>query len=164
MTYRFETVWNACTPALVDEIVGFWTQENALPENGNANERAKQTIVLARDGDGRIAGICTAYLRTVPRLGQPMYYFRMYFSTAHRRSYSIIPLMKEAQKALSEYNRSLPVPESLGVVMEVENADLRSHATASWPLGFNFIGYSPKRLPLYAHYFADAVLLPPAKV
>ena len=163
MTYRFDTVWNACTPALSEEIIAFWTSENALPAEDDPAERTGQTVVVARDRDGRIAGTCTAYLRVVPRLGQPMYYFRMFFSGSHRRKYSIIPMMKEAQKALSAYNSGLPVPESLGVVMEVENANLRRHTAPSWPLGFNFIGYSPRSLPLYAYYFPDAKLFPPAK-
>lgn len=160
MDYRFETVWTACTPALSEEIIAFWKSENALPLEDDPAERTGQTVVVARDRDGGIAGTCTAYLRVVPRLGQPMYYFRMFFSSGHRRKYSIIPMMKEAQKALSAYNSGLPKPESLGVVMEVENANLRRHTTATWPLGFNFIGYSPRNLPLYVHYFPNAKLLP----
>lgn len=160
MDYRFETVWTACTPALSEEIIAFWKSENALPVEDDPAERTGQTVVVARDRDGGIAGTCTAYLRVVPRLGQPMYYFRMFFSSGHRRKYSIIPMMKEAQKALSAYNSGLPKPESLGVVMEVENADLRRHTTPTWPLGFNFIGYSPRNLPLYVHYFPNAKLLP----
>ena len=108
MTYRFDTVWNACTPALSEEIIAFWTSENALPAEDDPAERTGQTVVVARDSDGRIAGTCTAYLRVVPRLGQPMYYFRMFFSGGHRRRYSIIPMMKEAQKALSAFNSGLP--------------------------------------------------------
>jgi hypothetical protein len=160
--YNFETVWNVCSPALIEEVIAFWTAENALPTEDDPAVRAGQTVVVARDRDGGIAGTCTAYLRVVPRLGQPMYYYRMFFSSGHRRKYSIIPMMKEAQKALSAYNSGLPKPESLGVVLEVENANLRSHTTPTWPVGFNFIGYSPRRLPLYAYYFPDARLLPPA--
>ncbi len=162
MDYNFETVWNVCSPALIEEVIAFWTAENALPTEDDPAVRAGQTVVVARDRDGGIAGTCTAYLRVVPRLGQPMYYYRMFFSSGHRRKYSIIPMMKEAQKALSAYNSGLPKPESLGVVLEVENANLRSHTTPTWPVGFNFIGYSPRRLPLYAYYFPDARLLPPA--
>lgn len=162
MDYNFETVWNVCSPALIEEVIAFWTAENALPAEDDPAVRAGQTVVVARNRDGGIAGTCTAYLRVVPRLGQPMYYYRMFFSSGHRRKYSIIPMMKEAQKALSAYNSGLPKPESLGVVLEVENANLRSHTTPTWPVGFNFIGYSPRRLPLYAYYFPDARLLPPA--
>jgi hypothetical protein len=161
--YNFETVWNVCSPALIEEVIAFWTAENALPTEDDPAVRAGQTVVVARDRDGGIAGTCTAYLRVVPRLGQPMYYYRMFFSSGHRRKYSIIPMMKEAQKALSAYNSGLPKLESLGVVLEVENANLRSHTTPTWPLGFNFIGYSPRSLPLYAYYFPDAKLLPPAR-
>jgi hypothetical protein len=163
VTYRFDTVWNACTPALSEEIIAFWRSENALPAEDDPALRTGQTVVVARDMDGRIAGTCTAYLRVVPRLGQPMYYFRMFFSGGHRRRYSIIPMMKEAQKALSAHNSGLPVPESLGVVMEVENPNLRRHTNPTWPVGFNFIGYSPRGLPLYAYYFPGAKLLPPAR-
>jgi hypothetical protein len=163
VNYRFDTVWNACSAALIEEIVAFWKAEAALPEGEDGYERASQTIVLARDVDGRIAGTCTAYLRAVPRLGQPMYYLRMFFSSGHQRRYSIIPMMKEAQKALSAYNSGLPAPESLGVVMEVENANLKRHASPTWPLGFNFIGYSPRSLPIYAYYFPEAKLLPPSR-
>lgn len=162
MTYQFDTVWNACSTALIKEVVAFWKAEEALPKDVDGHGRAKQTIVLARDGDGGIAGISTAYLRVVPRLGQPMYYLRMYFSSEHRGMHTIMPMMKHALKALTEYNSRLAAPEALGVVMEVENTHLRErHPKATWPLGFNFIGYSPLSLPMYAHYFPHAKLLPP---
>lgn len=164
MDYNFETVWNKHTPALTEEIIAFWTAENALPTDENAQERAKQAVVLARDGDNRIIGISTAQIRTIHRIGQPMYYFRMYFDAAHRGMHSIKPMMKEALQALSEHNCGLPAPEALGIVIEVENSHLRKrHATAGWPLDFNFIGYSPRKLPIYAHYFKGAKLLPPAR-
>jgi hypothetical protein len=162
MTYRFETVWTACTPALSEEIIAFWTGENALPAGENALDRSKQTVIVTRDGDGRIVGTATAYLRTVPRLGQPMYYYRMYCNANHRGQRTGFEMLQLSQSVLCDYSKSKDASNAIGIILEVENTMYTGrYPQAAWPLGFNFIGYSPRRLPLYAYYFPEAKLLPP---
>lgn len=161
--YRLESVWNDHTPDLIDEIIAFWTTENALPPDENAQDRAKQAVVLARDGDGRIVGTSTAHLRIVPRLALPMFYYRMYSSPDHRGQRAGYAMLEKTQAVLEAYTRTHANQRALGIVLEVENKTYSGrYPQAAWPMNFNFIGYSPRKLPIYAYYFAGAELLPPA--
>jgi hypothetical protein len=162
--YNFETVWNGHTPELIKEIISFWTMENALPPDEIPLKRAKETAIVTRDGDGRIVGTSTAYARIVPRLAQSMYYYRMYSNAEHRGQRTGYAMLEKTQAVLEEFTKAQATPAALGIILEVENKTYSGrYPQAAWPMNFNFIGYSPRSLPLYAYYFPDAKLLPPAK-
>jgi hypothetical protein len=164
MDYRYEAVWNKHTPSQIEEIIAFWSTEHALPVAEDAQERAKQAVVLARDGDDRIIGISTAQARIVPRIGQPMYYYRMYSAPAHRGQRTGFTLVEKTQRILQDFTQAERSPAAIGIVLEIENAEYRErYPQAAWPMGFNFIGYSPRSLPIYAYYFPEAKLLPPSR-
>ena len=164
MDYNFETVWNGQTPDLINEIITFWTKENALPTDEIPLNRCKETVIVTRGSDGRIVGTSTAYARVVPRLGQPMYYYRMYSDAEHRGQRTGYAMLEKTKAVLEEFTRAQATPAALGIILEVENMAFSSrYPQAAWPMSFNFIGYSPRSLPLYVYYFPDAKLLPPAK-
>lgn len=165
MAYRFETVWKQQTPALLDEIIAFWTKEKALGSEQLAQQRAKQSLVVMRDEQGDIAAVSTAIARAIPRLRQPMFYYRSFCAEAHRGQHTSIPMMKASQKVLHEYVLSMEKPIAIGILIEIENKMLNEQFNkAYWPRTvFSFIGYSPRELPMYAHYFPDMPLLPPIK-
>lgn len=160
---RFESIWKACSPALIEEIVAFWKAEDVLPAGEDAEQRAQQAAVLARDENNRIVGISTAVARIVPRIGQPMYYYRMYSTAEHRGQGTGYALLENTQAALQSHAKSEDHATAIGIILEIENAKYEQrYRQAAWPMGFNFIGYSPRRLPLYAYYFPGALLLPPS--
>ena len=165
MEYRFETVWKNQTPALLDEIIAFWAQEKALNTEQLAQQRAKQSVVVMRDEKGGIAAVSTAIARVLPRLRQPMFYYRSFCAEAHRGQNTSIPMMKASQKALHEYVLAMDKPIAIGIIIEIENKMLSEHfKQAFWPRTvFSFIGYSPRELPMYAHYFPEMKLMPPVK-
>ena len=67
----------------------------------------------------------------------------------------MIPFYQQRKQVLQDYNASLAKAESLGVLIETENAKLSSaykhahepHSTAT------FIGYSPRGTHMYVSYF-----------
>lgn len=162
MDYNYETVWNDHTPDLIKEIIAFWTAENALPADEIPLNRAKQSVVVTRDSDGRIVGTSTVQARIVPRLAQTMYYYRMYSNAEHRGQRTGYAMLEKTQAVLEAFTKAQAVPSALGIILEVENKTYSGrYPQAAWPMNFNFIGYSPRNLPLYAYYFAEAKLLPP---
>lgn len=164
MDYKYETVWNDHSPELIHEIIAFWTTENALPPDEIPSKRAKEAVIVTRDGDGRIVGTSTVQARTVPRLAQPMYYYRMYSNAEHRGQRTGYAMLEKTQAVLAAFTKAQTVPAALGIILEVENKTYSGrYPQAAWPMNFNFIGYSPRSLPLYAFYFPDAKLLPPAR-
>ena len=63
-----------------------------------------------------------------------------------------------------DYNAGLDTSESLGILLEIENAKIAAAYRRAHEPGFEatFIGYSPRGLQLRVSYFDAAVLLPPA--
>lgn len=164
MTFKYDVVWKKITPELSQEIIEFWTAENALPKTEKPEQRAQQAVIAMRDEQGKLAAVSTAVLRVSPRLRQPLYYYRTFCAEKFRGKNTSIPMMQSSQKALLSYNLGLEKPEAIGVLIEIENQMIAGHYNeAFWPqTGFSFIGYSPRGLILRAHYFPGFALMKPA--
>ena len=162
-------VWRQVTPALAEELTRFWLQHNAIANAEMAALRSQQAVLVARDADGSLCGVATAVLRVLPRLRQPLYYYRQFFAPQLRGRYQVLTFFRRAKEVLQAYNATLPRAESLGLLMEIENPELakqfrRAHMQHTQA---TFIGYSPAGLQLRVSYFDDAELLspvPPARI
>ncbi|HWS40874.1 MAG TPA: hypothetical protein VN247_06255 [Arenimonas sp.] len=166
MTFTYEDIWQKITPELAQEIIAFWTEEKALPKDSKPEARAQQAVIAMRDEQGKIAAVSTAVIRVIPRLRQPMYYYRTFCAEKYRNNNTSIPMMKASQQALLDYNLKLEKPEAIGVLIEIENNFIATHYNeAFWPqTGFSFIGYSQRGLILRAYYFPGFVLMKPAPI
>lgn len=142
--------------------MAFWERNHALEGATSARERAAQAVCVGRDGDDAVCAVGTALVKVLPRLRQPAYYYRQFFDAAQRGQRQTVPFMQRAREVLQAYNASLPKPESLGLLVELESKLLASRYTRASEAGFHFIGYSPRNLPLFVSWFEGATLLPPA--
>ena len=162
----FETLraWKQVTPELQGELVAFWTQHRAIADPVLAAARAKQAVCLLRDEEGALCGVSTAVIRVLPRLRQPLYYFRQFFTESIRGRKQSIPFYNASCDLLRDYNASLKTPESLGVLIELENPLMARLYERAWvdEAGSVFLGYSPRGHQLRATYFEGARLLAPA--
>ena len=153
-------VWRGIGPGLSRELVELWGRTRAIANAFTAASRSSQAVCIARDADGTICAVGTAMLRVLPRLQEPMYYYRQYFAPEFRGHGHAVAFYNRARAILGEYNAGLATPESLGVVVELENAQLSTrfaqahHAAAD----STFIGYSPRGLQLRVSYFEGATL------
>lgn len=163
MNVEFVSAWKQATPALEQELVAFWRQHNAILDEDLARRRAAQAVCLVRDEDGVLRGVATAVVKVLPRLRQPMYYYRMFFSPGLRGHQQFLPAFRRAKEILQDYNASLERPESLGLLIEIENDKIAAAYKRAHEPSFEatFIGYSPRGLQLRVSYFDDAELLPP---
>ena len=155
-------VWKNVTPELSAELVDLWSLTNAIPDPDKAVARAGQAICIARNASGAICGVGTAFVRILPRLRQPMYYYRQFFAPEVRGQKRAIPFLNRARQVLQDYNAGLAEPESLGVLLELENPQVATHYTRAYEpvVDSTFIGYSPRGLQLRVSYFDGARLLP----
>jgi hypothetical protein len=158
-------VWKNITPEIETALVDFWIENKAIADKKQATERVKQVVCIAKDGD-KIVGASTAHPRVIPRLRQPMYYYRNFIAADYRGQQLGAPFLNKSKEALQEYSKSLEKPLCLGILMELENKALAAHRNdAIWPeVGAVFIGYSPKGLHLRVIYFDDARLSAPLPV
>lgn len=166
MKVEFIPVWKQVTPELAEELVTFWREHKAIPDAASARARAQQAVCVARDEQGALCGVGTALLQVIPRLRQPMYYYRQFFAPALRGRHQELPFFQRCKQVLHAYNAGLARPESLGLLLEIENSKIAAAYKRAVEHGFDaiFIGYSPRGLQLRASYFEDAVLLPPARM
>lgn len=160
--YEFVAVWKGVTEDLAAELTDFWARNRAIPDADRAAARARQAVCIARGADGALVGVGTAVMRIPPRLRQPMYYYRQFFSPDFRGQKRTVPFFNFAREVLESYNAALEEPESLGVLLELENALLASrYVLAHEPTANStFIGYSQKGLQLRVTYFEGAKLHP----
>lgn len=160
--YCFAAVWQCTTPELRQEIADFWLRNGALSSAEKAHQRASQAIITMRESNGVLAAVSSAVLSVIPRLQQPLYYYRTFCAEAHRGNGTSIAMMKASQQALHDYNLGLPEPEAIGMHIEVENDMIAKHyPQAHWPqTGFRFIGYSPQGHVVRAYYFPGFALKP----
>lgn len=142
--------------------MAFWRSNKAIVDDTTAATRPTQAICIARDASGAICGVGTAVIKVLPRLRQPMYYYRQFFAKSMRGRSQFIPFYQAARKILQDYNVNLEKPESLGLLLELENDKLgKAYPHAHEPdFGATFIGYSPRGLQLRVSYFDDVQLLP----
>lgn len=159
---EFVAVWKSVNADLAAELVDFWARNRAIPDADMATARAHQAICVARGANGALVGVGTAVVRVLPRLRQPLYYYRQFFAADMRGRKQTVPFFNFAREVLESYNAALKEPESLGVLLELENAMLASrYVLAHEPTAHStFIGYSQKGLQLRVTYFEGAKLRP----
>lgn len=159
-------VWKNVTSAISGELIDLWSRHKAIDDPDRARERASQAVCVTRDGNGAICGVGTAIVRVLPRLRQPMYFYRQFFAPEFRGQRQAVAFLNSARQLLQDYNASLEKPESLGVLLELENPMLARHYTRAYePVADStFIGYSPKGQQLRVSYFDEARLLPPVQL
>ena len=163
MAHTITTVWKKVTPELEAELVNFWNANKAVSNDADPGKRAKQAVCIARDDKGQLVGVSTAHPRIVPRLRQPMYYYRNFIAEGARGQQLAPQFLEQTKQALQAYNLSLSKPLCLGIIIELENKGLAAHRNeAQWKEGFTFIGYSPKGLTLRVWYFEGVRLFAPA--
>ena len=166
MAFQIIPVWRQVMPELKAELVDFWKLNRAIGDPARAQARADEAVCIARDQDGALCAVGTAVVRVLPRLRQPLYYYRLFFAKRARGQQHMPAFYNRCRGVLQAYNASLPQPESLGVLVELESVFLssfykRAHVTE---MNSTFIGYSPRGLQLRVSYFEDAILLPPVPI
>lgn len=164
--YRLTSAWKQVTPALKAELVAFWTSNRAIGDRAVAEQRASEVVCIGRDDDGAICAVSTAVLCVLPRLRQPMYYFRLFFAKSVRGRGQVVPVYNRSREVLEAYNAGLPAPESIGVLIELENRYLSAYYKRAYEADADstFIGYSPRGLQLRVTYFKGVVLPPPLPI
>jgi hypothetical protein len=164
-SYQTVTDWQRLDAATGEAIRAFWVREHANVEGAEATRRLLEVVAHTVDENGAVAAVATATPKVLPRLGQPLYYYRCFVGKAWRTERLLRPLMRHTQKVLEAYARENDYP-CIGMLLELENQGFsdtlrRAHWTG---VGFSFIGVSPRGLDLRVWYFRGARLKTPAQL
>jgi hypothetical protein len=154
--------WQSLSEDSADAIRQFWARESAVESDEEQERRLPEVVAHARDRDGRVAAVCTAYAAVNLKLGQPLYHYRCYVGAHWRTSILVMTLLRRASKQLSEYARAHGYP-CIGVLVELENPRFKEALSnqpvwSSQGLTFFYAGKSKRGLDLRVHYFPGAEL------
>jgi len=157
--FEFVRHWPQGTPKDGMAVLDFWRREGALANEVVAQERLREVVLHAVDASGAVAAVCTAAAMTLPRLGQPMYYYRCFVGRKWRSTMVAVRMVKRAQGVLEEYARMHDFP-CIGVLLELENERFdQKWRMPVWPWGgFTYIGKSQRGHELRVAYFRGARL------
>ena len=157
--FTFVTHWKQESESDDNAITEFWKTEGALSNDVKTAERLRQVILRAQTADGKVAAVCTAVPMTLPRLAQPMYYYRCFIGKDFRKTRLVIEILGRAFDVLEEYARANRYP-CVGVLLELENSRFTDRLrTPVWPfVPFIYIGKSQRNLDLRVRYFRGARL------
>ena len=146
-----------------ERLVRFWLDEQALPTEADARKRLGEVVLHAQDRDGGIAAVCTAVPMILPRLGEPMYYYRAMTGREWRSTALVKILLMRGMVVLEKYAVANAYP-CIGIVLELENQGFAKfqHGLAEWRAaekrGFVYIGKSRDGYDLRINYFPGARL------
>ena len=162
--FRFIVDWPAVTADNAATIRAFWRREGALTDDALMDQRLNQVVLHACSPLGEIAGVCTAVSVTLPRLGQPMYYWRTFIGSAWRATPLVKAMLQRSCAHLEEFSRARDFP-CIGVLLELENERFRERFRKAtwWNPPFVYIGRSERGLDLRVRYFKGARLKPAPK-
>jgi hypothetical protein len=157
--FQYVAHWQTDLPDENEAVLAFWRNEKAIGDETQARARLKEIVVHARSEDGEVAGVCTAVAMTLPRLGQPLYYYRTFVGEKWRKSRLVVLLLKRAFELLEGYAVKNGYP-CIGVVIELENARFAEAGRMPvWPdVDFVYIGKSQRGFDLRVRYFRGATL------
>jgi hypothetical protein len=130
--YIIENVWQLENSDTRKEVVDFWLAEGVIPTGENAQERAKQLVLVARDPEGKIAGVCTAYIKYYPKLVNNFYYYRSFTSKEYRHQGLSRILIKNTREFFNNLFQEGKEPGVIGMYLEVENELLKQIKKTIW--------------------------------
>ncbi|HET7932434.1 MAG TPA: hypothetical protein VFL63_13725 [Rhodanobacteraceae bacterium] len=163
--FRYVTDWQNLDDDDAQAIREFWLREHANVAGAEAERRVQQTIARVLDAEGELVAVSTAEPKVIPRLMQPMYYYRCFVGAAWRDRKLARPLLRHSFDALEAWAREHDFP-CIGMLLELENAGFaRTLQRARWEsVDFSFIGRSRRGLDLRVRYFRGAKLKTRAEV
>lgn len=160
MKYRLDCVWKAVPERLAEEAAEFWLGEGAIRSRDEARQRAEHLVIVARDEDGRIAALSTAYRELMRNFGFSLFLFQMFVGKKHRRPRLAQDILIAAWQELGQRFAAGESRDVLGLVMEVTHSKaMRVHNQTVWRdrgMECVYIGKSPRGNHLRVWYFENS--------
>jgi hypothetical protein len=157
--FRIVTDWQTLAPDGSAAIRAFWQREGAIAGDAQIDARLPEVVAHALTEAGEVAAVCTVVAKTLPRIGEPMYFYRCFVGSQWRASRLVFSLLRHTQTVLQTYARARDFP-CIGILLELENTRFgESLRKPVWPsTGFVYAGKSGRGLDLRVWYFRGARL------
>lgn len=158
--YDIQNVWKDKTGELKEEIIDFWLSEKAIGSRDMAEKRVDEVFFTARNKEGGIVGVNTAYKKYNRQLENRFYYYRTFIAPEARKSSVMGEMFNSLMNFLISRFENKEDTEAIGVLLEVENEFLKKRLNqAVWPgNNFVYIGKNERGAHLRVSYFPNALI------
>ncbi|TNF36632.1 MAG: hypothetical protein EP312_00725 [Gammaproteobacteria bacterium] len=156
--YTLSNVWQAMTPELGEEITRFWLHHHALPSEDAARKRLPQVCLIARNPQGKLIGISTAYKQHNKQLDNYFYYMRAFVEPDSRD----LDIGRVFTRGIRDFFEERFIrgedQEAIGIFLEIENPFFKRHRREAIlsDTGFIFVGKNERGDHLRVYYFQGA--------
>jgi len=156
-TDHVEIVRGRIDEALAEELASHWASAGVSDPRA-ARRRAEETVCVLRDADGRVAGAGSAFVSTIPLIGNQVFWV---YESAIPDPANYQPMLGACFEALAEEFAS-GGPTAVGLcVLTADRAVLERHREAVWPeTGFLYAGFDPHGRQARVRYFEGARVYP----
>lgn len=134
-SFRYVESWQNMTRDDSASVREFWRKENTNVRGQVADQRVCQIVIRVLAHNGELVAVSTAEPQIIPRLMQPMYYYRCFIGAAWRQHKLMRPLIRHSFDTLERWAGGQDFP-CIGLLLELENPAFR-HALqlAHWRTG-----------------------------
>lgn len=140
-----------------EDVIGLWTRGGVLSRE-EADRRIGEVMLIATDPEGRLFGVCTAYLDRNEQLRADFWHLRVFVATAQRAAHFSIMMALVGRDYLEERFTSGADQRGIGMIFEIEYEPwkLMGHKGLWIPSDTILIGDNAKGDHVRVHYFAGA--------
>jgi hypothetical protein len=156
----WENVWQKMTPALVHEVIEFWSSNKMLRPDFDAEKRSRQVVFIIRSqSDKRIVGLSTVAEVKFKQLNSNNFYlFRSIILPSFRQRGLATKVIVATRNLLESLSSSDTHNLCIGMLVFVENPKLKQFKRETvWPASrMVFFGIDKEGRHIRVYYFEGA--------
>lgn len=157
--FEIRLAWRQDERQAQDDAIAFWARLDLLPDPAAAEDRAGELVAVAYRG-GRVAGVVSAELGTLPQVRARLAMVRIAVDPGLRRSQTGFALLLAARRILETWSAEHPDERLAGIGGIIESRDLMAaQSQPYWPVSrLGLIGFTPDGRQIRVSWFDHARL------
>lgn len=150
--YRIEYIYQHSRPQQQSDIIDFWERNNALPPDSDAQQRVREVVLVASNGNGEIVGVNTVFTGRFTAGGPLLFFYRQFIQPADRVSGMMRVMLGKAWETLRDCSLQ---DKPVGVVFVSENPKLMRPGVVALlgRLGWHMTGQTPRQQDIWRKDF-----------
>lgn len=137
---RYVAAWRRNDPAIERDAIALWTEMKVLPPNIRPEERAKELVAVAYDGD-RLIAVTTAQIHLHAPVRQRFAFMRLLVRPEAEKSGLAVPLTVACREELREWSLANPHEQVAGYAAVITAAGYGAKPVLN--AGLTLVGYTP---------------------
>ena len=154
-TYHF--VWRKNIPALRERVKTFWAQNDRMPHSDEIEQRLDELVNVATLRNDVVA-VSSAAPKTFLREDLSFAFYRTSVGAEYRKSGMSNMMLNVAWVHMTQWSIDNPEAQLKGMGWVYENPVYDNRVVPQRPNGFNLMGYTDNKRPIYLKWFQHATI------